>query len=270
MVSTPSSPASACSREGHVYPSPLTSAVPASGSPPRHRVHGTRPHQASPPRRNTATQRRVRARAAHRETLNPARTATRGRLRPGWFHGFPSGARRWEEGPSPYALRPPVSTAASPPISFAPLPKSVPRPVSAIHCILRSFPITVAWCGTDAANAHLRVFAMPPDPTSTDGGSEAAAGPSDGSMSSQSSPSESYAQSDANIRNFAPVARIMKGALPDNAKIAKEAKECMQECVSEFISFITSEGLLLPLYLCFQGALPFQTPRFPTVLRILR
>lgn len=48
---------------------------------------------------------------------------------------------------------------------------------------------------------------------------------------------------DANIRNFAPVARIMKNALPDNAKIAKEAKECMQECVSEFISFITSEGM---------------------------
>ena len=48
--------------------------------------------------------------------------------------------------------------------------------------------------------------------------------------------------SDADIRNFAPVARIMKTALPDNAKIAKEAKECMQECVSEFISFITSEG----------------------------
>lgn len=47
---------------------------------------------------------------------------------------------------------------------------------------------------------------------------------------------------DANIRNFAPVARIMKSALPENAKIAKEAKECMQECVSEFISFITSEG----------------------------
>ncbi|KAL7778916.1 hypothetical protein CFE70_008417 [Pyrenophora teres f. teres 0-1] len=48
--------------------------------------------------------------------------------------------------------------------------------------------------------------------------------------------------SDANIRNFAPVARIMKMALPENAKIAKEAKECMQECVSEFISFITSEA----------------------------
>ena len=63
--------------------------------------------------------------------------------------------------------------------------------------------------------------------------------------------SDSHAYSDANIRNFAPVARIMKTALPDNAKIAKEAKECMQECVSEFISFITSEGMhfsnLLPL-----------------------
>ena len=63
-----------------------------------------------------------------------------------------------------------------------------------------------------------------------------------GAGSSQSSSPEFHAQSDANIRNFAPVARIMKTALPENAKIAKEAKECMQECVSEFISFITSEG----------------------------
>ncbi|RGB37981.1 histone-fold-containing protein [Rhizophagus diaphanus] len=35
---------------------------------------------------------------------------------------------------------------------------------------------------------------------------------------------------------IANVARIMKRALPENAKIAKEAKECVQECVSEFIS----------------------------------
>ncbi|KAL2436809.1 Nuclear transcription factor Y subunit beta [Exophiala dermatitidis] len=41
---------------------------------------------------------------------------------------------------------------------------------------------------------------------------------------------------------IANVARIMKTALSENAKIAKEAKECMQECVSEFISFITSEA----------------------------
>ena len=41
---------------------------------------------------------------------------------------------------------------------------------------------------------------------------------------------------------IANVARIMKTALPENAKISKEAKECIQECVSEFISFITSEA----------------------------
>lgn len=37
-------------------------------------------------------------------------------------------------------------------------------------------------------------------------------------------------------------ARIMKGNLPDNAKISKDAKEIVQECVSEFISFVTSEA----------------------------
>jgi histone H3/H4 len=62
------------------------------------------------------------------------------------------------------------------------------------------------------------------------------------SMSNGAKSPTSSAANDANIRNFAPVARIMKTALPENAKIAKEAKECMQECVSEFISFITSEG----------------------------
>lgn len=40
---------------------------------------------------------------------------------------------------------------------------------------------------------------------------------------------------------IANVARIMKQAVPTNAKIAKEAKECTQQCVSEFISFVTSE-----------------------------
>ena len=41
---------------------------------------------------------------------------------------------------------------------------------------------------------------------------------------------------------IANVARIMKNAVPKNGKIAKDAKECVQECVSEFISFITSEA----------------------------
>lgn len=41
---------------------------------------------------------------------------------------------------------------------------------------------------------------------------------------------------------IANVARIMKVSIPKTGKIAKDAKECVQECVSEFVSFITSEA----------------------------
>lgn len=41
---------------------------------------------------------------------------------------------------------------------------------------------------------------------------------------------------------IANVARIMRNAIPRNGKVSKDAKECMQECVSEFVSFITSEA----------------------------
>jgi nuclear transcription Y subunit beta len=44
---------------------------------------------------------------------------------------------------------------------------------------------------------------------------------------------------------FLPIAnitRIMKRAIPKSGKIAKDARECVQETVSEFVSFITSEA----------------------------
>lgn len=41
---------------------------------------------------------------------------------------------------------------------------------------------------------------------------------------------------------IANVGRIMKQILPPTAKISKEAKETMQECASEFISFVTGEA----------------------------
>uniref|UniRef100_A0A8C2A3K0 Transcription factor CBF/NF-Y/archaeal histone domain-containing protein n=1 Tax=Cyprinus carpio TaxID=7962 RepID=A0A8C2A3K0_CYPCA len=59
---------------------------------------------------------------------------------------------------------------------------------------------------------------------------------------------------------IANVARIMKNAIPQTGKVisgnfknvscnlgSKDAKECVQECVSEFISFMTSEPLKLYL-----------------------
>ncbi|XP_006004191.1 nuclear transcription factor Y subunit beta isoform X2 [Latimeria chalumnae] len=52
---------------------------------------------------------------------------------------------------------------------------------------------------------------------------------------------ESFREQDIYLP-IANVARIMKNAIPPTGKIAKDAKECVQECVSEFISFITSEA----------------------------
>jgi histone H3/H4 len=37
------------------------------------------------------------------------------------------------------------------------------------------------------------------------------------------------------------ISRIMRKAIPPNGKIDKDAKEAVQELVSEFIAFITSE-----------------------------
>jgi nuclear transcription Y subunit beta len=57
-----------------------------------------------------------------------------------------------------------------------------------------------------------------------------------------------FSNQDSSIKEqdrFLPIAnvsRIMKKALPANAKISKDAKETVQECVSEFISFITGEA----------------------------
>ena len=59
----------------------------------------------------------------------------------------------------------------------------------------------------------------------------------------------------------------MKGALPENAKIAKEAKECMQESVSEFVSFITSEGTSISLELPIPDTSPlFLDPRLIAIV----
>jgi nuclear transcription Y subunit beta len=41
---------------------------------------------------------------------------------------------------------------------------------------------------------------------------------------------------------IANISRIMKKGLPASAKIAKDSKECVQECISEFLSFVTSEA----------------------------
>lgn len=61
--------------------------------------------------------------------------------------------------------------------------------------------------------------------------------PSSGNISDQSSSKEQD-----QFLPIANVSRIMKKSLPANVKISKEAKQTIQECVSEFISFITGEA----------------------------
>lgn len=59
---------------------------------------------------------------------------------------------------------------------------------------------------------------------------------------SSSSNNDNMKELQERLLPIANVGRIMKRILPQNAKISKESKETMQECVSEFISFVTSEA----------------------------
>ncbi|KAK0591747.1 hypothetical protein LWI29_007327 [Acer saccharum] len=70
-------------------------------------------------------------------------------------------------------------------------------------------------------------------PTSPAGGSHDSGG--------EQSPRSGVREQDRYLP-IANISRIMKKALPPNGKIAKDAKDTVQECVSEFISFITSEA----------------------------
>ncbi|XP_059595085.1 nuclear transcription factor Y subunit B-1 isoform X1 [Vitis vinifera] len=71
---------------------------------------------------------------------------------------------------------------------------------------------------------------------------DAAASPGEGSHESGEQIPHSNVREQDRFLPIANISRIMKKALPANGKIAKDAKEIMQECVSEFISFITSEA----------------------------
>ncbi|THU51911.1 hypothetical protein C4D60_Mb06t36060 [Musa balbisiana] len=63
-----------------------------------------------------------------------------------------------------------------------------------------------------------------------------------GGQSNSKAGSSAAAREQERFLPIANVSRIMKKALPANAKISKDAKETVQECVSEFISFVTGEA----------------------------
>ncbi|PIA61525.1 hypothetical protein AQUCO_00300805v1 [Aquilegia coerulea] len=77
--------------------------------------------------------------------------------------------------------------------------------------------------------------------SSTTGGHKVKVG-GGGATSSTSADEKGCFKEQDRLLPIANVGRIMKQILPPNAKISKEAKETMQECVSEFIGFVTSEA----------------------------
>ncbi|KAI8560371.1 hypothetical protein RHMOL_Rhmol04G0250700 [Rhododendron molle] len=80
-------------------------------------------------------------------------------------------------------------------------------------------------------------------PASPGGGSHESGG--------DQSPRSSNVREQDRFLPIANISRIMKKALPSNGKIAKDAKETVQECVSEFISFVTSEyEIYLFVFVC--------------------
>jgi histone H3/H4 len=64
---------------------------------------------------------------------------------------------------------------------------------------------------------------------------------SHGSPDDESNASEGPQRIMADIP-IANISQIMKNALPAHARITKETRELVRECVIEFIAFITSEG----------------------------
>lgn len=110
-------------------------------------------------------------------------------------------------------------------------------------CVRISFMCGVCFvCVKDLKSRVSGVEIMAEAPTSPAGGSHESGG-------EQSPPAGGGVREQDRYLPIANISRIMKKALPANGKIAKDAKDTVQECVSEFISFITSEYYTFSLFL---------------------
>ncbi|KAJ7336271.1 transcriptional activator [Mycena albidolilacea] len=104
-------------------------------------------------------------------------------------------------------------------------------------------PIDIAHHNRDSPSGSMHpihIAAAHPDGGNASNSMVAAPDPSDSVEITEQEVGE-YREQDRFLP-IANVSRIMKASVPPTAKIAKDAKECVQECVSEFISFITSEA----------------------------
>lgn len=89
---------------------------------------------------------------------------------------------------------------------------------------------------------HAAAATSPDSSLGSDNESGGGGGGGGGEGQSTKNGNGNYIREQDRLLPIANVGRIMKRALPGNAKISKDAKETVQECVSEFISFITGEA----------------------------
>lgn len=140
----------------------------------------------------------------------------------------------------------------------------LPRPVwpgfvssdsksSAVRCEFRPCAPDFHWPSGLARRSmlhlHLHVPSIPGQNGPASEGGSAANSPSLGPVVAGSTASalqlahdERESREQERLLPIANISRIMKKVLPDHAKMSKEAKAALQECVSEFIGFITSEA----------------------------
>uniref|UniRef100_A0A251UBF1 Putative histone-fold protein n=1 Tax=Helianthus annuus TaxID=4232 RepID=A0A251UBF1_HELAN len=119
--------------------------------------------------------------------------------------------------------------------TFASPSSSLQRPIFFIHAQFSSSTLRISFPSFNPVLLFLLLLLfMAEAPASPGGGSHESGG--------DLSPRSSNVREQDRFLPIANISRIMKKGLPANGKIAKDAKETVQECVSEFISFITSEA----------------------------
>ncbi|KAJ0557574.1 putative transcription factor Hap3/NF-YB family [Helianthus annuus] len=122
--------------------------------------------------------------------------------------------------------------------TFASPSSSLQRPIFFIHAQFSSSTLRISFPSFNPVRKFLLflllLLFMAEAPASPGGGSHESGG--------DLSPRSSNVREQDRFLPIANISRIMKKGLPANGKIAKDAKETVQECVSEFISFITSEA----------------------------
>lgn len=133
---------------------------------------------------------------------------------------------------------PPPTTSSSSATTNTPNNNNIPS-----HFLSSATTIPPPLAAAVAKNNNQNFYAKGCSKSSSNNNNNTSTSTSTGNNNNNSSNSNSNNNKEQD--RFLPIAnvgRIMKKYIPGNGKISKDAKETVQECVSEFISFVTGEA----------------------------